>query len=305
MPDHASDDVPASDAGGVGDAVAADLGWPRSIDLLGSGGDHDAWLVDADGDEWVVRVPRRPSTDGDPSGALVHELTEHIRRSVGADVSAWVPEHRLVGSAGWVAHRHVEGRSLQDLVADPFATVDDLSALGRQLGRFIVAIEDVRAPPGVPVDDVDPVEWLDEVDSLAEGLAPVLGAERRDRVRRFAAEPFRAPSRDELAVCHNDLGAEHVIIDPTTGRIAGVIDWSDAAVSDPAGDVGRILRDLGDDAMAAALATMPEPQRPDRARRARWYARCLIVEDLDFAARARPDLLAHALDAFDRLYPST
>jgi aminoglycoside phosphotransferase (APT) family kinase protein len=301
--------IPADPAERVRAAVAMDLGRPVTVERLGSGGDHQAWLVVVAGEEWIVRVALQPSTDDEAAGASsdagLCELTEILRRSLPDDLSAWVPEHRLIGPDQWVAHRFVPGRPLQDLVAADAATiVGDVRHLGSRLGELLVAVGRVDAAPDVPVDETDPTEWLAEVDSMAVALADLIGPERRARVRRFATVPFSAPGWEHLTLCHNDLGAEHVIIDDVTGSVSGVIDWSDVAVSDPAADLGRILRDLGDDAASAALAAMPEPCRAGRAERARWYARVLIVEDLDFAARERPDLVAGKLDAFDRLYRS-
>jgi aminoglycoside phosphotransferase (APT) family kinase protein len=59
---------------------------------------------------------------------------------------------------------------------------------------------------------------------------------------------------------HNDLGIEHVLVDPGTWTVTGVIDWSDAAIVDPAVDFGLLYRDLGPAAAQAALAAIePRP----------------------------------------------
>ena len=54
---------------------------------------------------------------------------------------------------------------------------------------------------------------------------------------------------------HNDLGIEHVLVDPGTWTVTGVIDWSDAAIVDPAVDFGLLYRDLGPAATHAALGS--------------------------------------------------
>ncbi|NLT05345.1 MAG: hypothetical protein GXY03_03445, partial [Solirubrobacterales bacterium] len=63
----------------------------------------------------------------------------------------------------------------------------------------------------------------------------------------------------------------------------GVIDWADAAVTDPAKDLGLILRDLGEEALAVAharcVAALPAAD-PGLLARAVFYARCLALEDL-------------------------
>ncbi|HEU4494020.1 MAG TPA: phosphotransferase [Rubrobacteraceae bacterium] len=36
------------------------------------------------------------------------------------------------------------------------------------------------------------------------------------------------PTPRALAFCHNDLGAEHVLVDAEANTITGIIDWTDA-----------------------------------------------------------------------------
>ena len=101
---------------------------------------------------------------------------------------------------------------------------------------------------------------------------------------------------------HNDLGAEHVIVDD--GAISGIIDWSDAAITDPASELGRLLRDLGEAALPHVLDGYGAAgaERAALTARAWCYARCLIVEDLAYAVEHRPDLVAFELANLDRLF---
>jgi hypothetical protein len=88
----------------------------------------------------------------------------------------------------------------------------------------------------------------------------------------------------DAGVSHNDLGIEHVLVDPDTGMVTGVIDWSDAAIVDPAIDVGLLYRDLGPAAARAALGSY-RTEVNDLAtleERAVFYARCRVFEDLAY-----------------------
>jgi aminoglycoside phosphotransferase (APT) family kinase protein len=81
---------------------------------------------------------------------------------------------------------------------------------------------------------------------------------------------------------HNDLGIEHVLIDPATWTVTGIIDWSDAAVVDPACDFGLLHRDLGPAAARAAIRSCRTDAHDLAAlsERAVFYARCSVFEDL-------------------------
>jgi aminoglycoside phosphotransferase (APT) family kinase protein len=77
-----------------------------------------------------------------------------------------------------------------------------------------------------------------------------------------------------------------VLVDPATGAVTGVIDWSDAGLTDPAHDFGLILRDLGPTALAGAVRAYGGEVSTVRA----WfYARCKLLEDLAYGLRTGRD----------------
>ena len=46
---------------------------------------------------------------------------------------------------------------------------------------------------------------------------------------------------ESLAFSHNDLGIEQVLVDGSVSTATVVIDWTDAAIVDPAHDFGRVF----------------------------------------------------------------
>src|SRR5262245_31792209 len=61
------------------------------------------------------------------------------------------------------------------------------------------------------------------------------------------------------SLCHGDLKAAHLLVD--TGRLAGVIDWGDAAVGDPLWDIARFAHR----ADGGAVSLLLEGYDPERA----------------------------------------
>lgn len=70
-----------------------------------------------------------------------------------------------------------------------------------------------------------------------------------------------------------------------TATITGVIDWTDAAITDPARDFALVYRDLGPGACRLALAHYENPFDDADRERATFYARCKLVEDLAHGLR--------------------
>lgn len=323
---------PVSDVDGTGtrpdpalvDLVTGLLGAVRRWGRLGTGLDHHTWQADTDDATWVIRAPTAGGGAGPDAGPEAR-LTQAAR----AAGLRWAPELRalppLPGQpAGVTAHRLVPGRPLLEILAargDGRAPGErDLVRIGRQLGSFIAALGQLPAGElALPVDPPDPGEWLASTAAALDDARPVLHPDRIAAIERFlAAPPPRFPDVGHLVVAHHDLGAEHVLVDRSLA-VTGVIDWTDAAVTDPAADHGRILRDLGEAAHRAATIAWSSAAGPattfagDMAgaptggvsplpTRARWFARCLAVEDLAFAIDHRPATHEYALAQVDRLF---
>jgi aminoglycoside phosphotransferase (APT) family kinase protein len=179
---------------------------------------------------------------------------------------------------------------LQERAAEPVA---------RQLGHMLRALHDVEhatVEAMVDVDHDDPAAWLDETARHYELASTSIPDGYKNSIESFlAAAPPAGP--DRLVFSHNDLGIEHVLVDPATLTVTGVIDWSDAAITDPARDFGLLLRDLGDHALTSALAAYGPSHEPDAlVRRARFHARCSLFEDLAYGlANNRPEYVTKSL----------
>ena len=83
-----------------------------------------------------------------------------------------------------------------------------------------------------------------------------------------------------------------------------MLDWSDAAVTDPALDLARPLRDFGPAFLAELLDTYGH-EAPDPAR-VRFLARCAALEDLAHGRRTGQAPYARAAErSLTWLFPAT
>jgi aminoglycoside phosphotransferase (APT) family kinase protein len=180
--------------------------------------------------------------------------------------------------------------------------------LAVRLGRLIAAVGSIdpsRAAAAIPFDDAGWKPWFEELPGRLDAARAAIPPSAVTAIERFAEAPrLPFPPRSELVLCHNDLGGEHVLVDPVTWSITGIIDWTDAAVGDPAADVGRLVRDLGRESAGGVLDGMAVAgrHRASLAARAQCYARLLIVEDLAYALQYRPDLVETERTNLLRLY---
>ncbi len=81
-------------------------------------------------------------------------------------------------------------------------------------------------------------EWAERMARCLDHPAAFLDATRRARFAVLRAVFLAELDREDhpLALIHHDLAPEHILVTPDGTRIAGVIDWGDLALGDPALD---------------------------------------------------------------------
>ena len=212
-------------------AAAAD-----SLEPLGSGWEFDAFVTS---DGWVFRFPRRSEAEAlfERERPVLDLARSVLPRSV-AVPQVQVLDHGLPDFPYRVAaHRLIAGVAA-DRVEDSLRSV-----LAATIGAALSAIHSV---PGTVAreaglveldrDEAGRIDWLTrgsagvrELSARHAGLdAPVRWLARvEDPLRRLDAP---------LRMIHQDLSPEHLVADPATGRLAGILDWTDAILGDPARD---------------------------------------------------------------------
>ncbi|WP_454043856.1 phosphotransferase family protein [Cellulosimicrobium sp. Marseille-Q8652] len=172
------------------------------------------------------------------------------------------------------------------------ALVDVLSALRRVAPRL-----------DLPLDHQPTEAWHREAVRSFNLVRASLTPEQADAVAAFLAEP-PPPNATRTVAQHDDLGAEHVLVD-AHGGVTGVIDWTDAARSEPARDAGRILRDLGPGPAFRVAERLDGPLGPDDEARVWFHARCTWLEDVEYALedpRARAAYRTNAERTFEHVF---
>ncbi len=155
-------------------------------------------------------------------------------------VPEWVGEHDGRLFAGYPV---IEGRALRRVTL--FGPGG--GTIAHEIGQFLTALHGV--PPeeaaealGAPLPEhiPDPRGWLEDIRmSVFPRLSATLRVAVDSGFTRHARAHFDPPPR----LVHADLYFEHII--ERHGRLAGVIDFSDAALRDPAVDFAGILSSGG------------------------------------------------------------
>ncbi|BCJ39677.1 hypothetical protein GCM10010168_78680 [Actinoplanes ianthinogenes] len=253
-----------------------------AIALLGEGVDHRAYEINR---HLIVRLAKSP--DPDETAREARLLT-----AVAAVAPLPVPSPAFViPERGCLAYYKLPGVPLLELPQQFRAA--HAASITAALGELLTAVRSIRPGEAEP-DDQPPGEWLRETAELYPAVAAHVPPAYRARIEAFLrAEP--PPGDHSLVFSHNDLGIEHVLVDES-GTVTGVIDWSDAALVDPACDYGLLFRDLGPAALRGT--------DPDLTGRAVFYARCAVIEDLAYGLETgRARYAEKSLAALEWLFP--
>jgi aminoglycoside 2''-phosphotransferase len=130
-------------------------------------------------------------------------------------------------------------------------------------------------------------EWLRFYESVERELFPLMMSPTRMWVsQHFApllAEPHFLDHRP--CVIHDDLAQYHILLDKSTWRLSGIIDFGTTRLGDPAADYGMLINVYGESFVARLAEHVPFIT--ESIDRARFYAGVLELQWLRGGVRAQ------------------
>ena len=267
----------------------------RRVEPVGSGWEFDVFVT-ADG--WAFRFPRR---------AEYQSLFEReapvlaLARSVLPPETA-VPLVELTGAPSpefpytFAGHRYIEGVAADSV--HPSLHTELAHGIAAALGAIhSVPIATARAA-GVP--EANPpgegaYEWfrrnlagaLQLKDSDPTVRRAVRWVSELDEPLRFQAGPTR--------FTHNDFWPDHLVVEPATGRLAGILDWTFTAMGDAAMDFVSCALFGGWGFVERVLAHYPATVDDGFRERVRYAAWLLSVMGLGQARMNGGDVARHII----------
>jgi aminoglycoside phosphotransferase (APT) family kinase protein len=201
----------------------------HDVELLGQGSDSAAFRVDTD---WVVRFPLVPEAQKALRRelALLPELAERL------PVAVPRPEHfaQRHGRLAFSAYRLLEGEPLSDAALAALApsarerALDEFAALLRAIHRFPVK----RARAAGVSFELYAGAYHEAQRGLEHQILGILGAGELAAIahQRRAFESSPAGREQSAVLLHADIKPDHLLHDPASGALTGLVDWGDASL---------------------------------------------------------------------------
>ncbi|MGH1345747.1 MAG: phosphotransferase [Nannocystales bacterium] len=242
----------------------------------GVGECYEAWWI---GDGHIVRFASNDS-ERDASNPLAVEAA--LLPSLAEAIEVRIPRPTQLGcdpatGRSMLVHEAVLGSPLLAESWDAL-TPTQRRALAVDIGRFVRELQAV----GIDTAPVRPPETrfhglYSHVEAIERLVLSQMPRSAAESCRRLAQEVEPCP-REAWVFVHGDLYDHHVLV-ADDARLAGVIDFGDLGVGDPACDLGTLMDDFGIEFVREALGD--SPLAPQRLARARFYC---VWEALAWAA---------------------
>ncbi|GGD61760.1 aminoglycoside phosphotransferase [Paenibacillus nasutitermitis] len=217
----------------------------QSVESLGEGFRNYAILVNG---EWVFRFPKSQQ-GADELNKEIQLLPLLVNR-----LKVDIPEFEYIGSQSdgspFTGYRKVQGEILGEV---GIVSISDNARdrLALQLADFMNALNafpvDSATAAGVPVRNLKNDIFL-LMEATEKHAFPLLNPSLRDYLtQRFQSYlEDTAYTRYTPALIHAGLSPDHFLMDSHMSALTGIIDFGDAAISDPDYDYVYLLEDCGE-----------------------------------------------------------
>ncbi len=266
--------------------------------MLGEGWDSVALLIN---DHQVFRFAKRPDVAVRQAreAELLPLLADRLPLQIPYYTHTWAdpawPGKRIVG------YRLLPGEQLKS----DRARLEHRASQAAQLGAFVSALH------AVPVEEARKhgalgdatasrrKAYRDFFDVVRANMLPLFSAHEQAAIVAFWSRYLDDDTCFAFTstLVHRDINTDHVLFDPTSGKLTGIIDWGDAAIDDPAVDFAGVRRQLGDEVAQQMLAAYQHQLDSTFLRRMDFYAGMEPFHEIHFGQLSEDaEHLAHGIE---------
>jgi len=228
----------------------------KSTSIITVGAHNNAVIVKSSDGNWVFRFAKNDSG----ISALSRELCvlDSLKGRTPVDVPMPV-----IREPDAIAYRMLEG---EHLTYWTIVALDDVvkQRIANQLGTFLRELH--NTPVGLPIPDYtceDKTEMFSQIyGQLKEKLYPYLETHQRAWVDRLFADAdglyTNLPPEQRSRLIYNDFKIGHVLYDPISQNLSGILDFGIACYDVPDIDICNLMQCFGESFVTRMFETYPE-----------------------------------------------
>jgi aminoglycoside 2''-phosphotransferase len=229
----------------------------QSVHMATTGGANNTIIVASDDGNWIFRFAK---TDASRAGyrtelALLDALKPHLELPIPQPV---------IREPDVMAYRMLEGVPLTHWL---LASLDSAlqQRLADQLGAFLRTLHSMpreAVPLHRPAKTGNNFDFGPFYARVQERLYPSFDPHQREWVDRLFADGAglydNLPPDEASCLIYNDFKVAHVLYDPKTQRLSGIIDFGQACFDPPDIDICNAMQCFGETFVLRMLNTYPE-----------------------------------------------
>ena len=249
------------------------------IQIFDDGWDYVVFVIDG---QKAIRFPRR----SDYAKRLPVEVA--FLNQFGDQLPVSVPRLTLYAdgetSLPYVTYDFIPGIQFKKSISDTFSKAE-LRQVALQIGSFLDKLHSISIEKAIKlgVKQAESLEtWRNKFEKIKIDVFPLITkAEQAWAISIF--ESFFETIRENpmpLTVIHSDIMPEHIIVNPKTHKLSGIIDFGDLEIGDPAYDF-TFLAKYGKDFLNWTYETYNHSKGPEFEIRRQFYLGRLALTNLE------------------------
>lgn len=184
----------------------------------------------------------------------------------------------------YVSYRFIPGVQFTKKISSTFSK-DELFAVAKQLGIFLTLIHSFSVEEAKELG----IQQIDSFDSWQKRLTKIkkeVFQHIDENGQRWIITLFEnfletiSMTPIKLSLTHSDIMPEHIIVDPKTHTLSGIIDFGDSLIADPAYDFTFLAR-YGEDFLNECYKNYGLPRDKMFGKRRQFYEDRLAVTNLE------------------------
>lgn len=184
----------------------------------------------------------------------------------------------------YVTYDFIPGIQFKKSISDTFSK-EELRRIANQIGGFLDKLHSfpINKAKKLGVKQVESLEtWRNKFEKIRQTVFPHISKTEQNWSISIFENFFKTvqTSPAPLTVIHSDIMPEHIIVNPKTHILSGIIDFGDVEIGDPAYDFAFLAK-YGQDFLNWTYETYSQPKDPAFEIRRQFYLDRLALTNLE------------------------
>ena len=257
----------------------------KQIQIFDDGWDFVVFVIEG---RKAVRFPRRP----DYAEKLPVEVSflNHFSSQFPVSVPDFTLHRDEKTGLPYVTYDFIPGIQFTKNISDTFSK-KELRQTARQIGSFLDKLHSLSVDKAkkLGVRQVESLKtWRSKFEKITTKVFPHISGPEQDWATSIFQNFFTTVQKSPmpLTVIHSDIMPEHIIVNPQTHSLSGIIDFGDIEIGDPAYDFAFLAK-YGTDFLEWTYETYKQPKDIAFEIRRQFYLDRLAITNLEHSIETK------------------